>query len=70
VKVVSGALLVTYFHAGFLLGLFFDPEDECYHVPLKYQLTSSGLHGVVSQKIEPFITTAVRASNLTLLYKV
>jgi hypothetical protein len=29
-------------------------------------LTFSGLHGVISQKINPFITTAVRTSNPTI----
>jgi hypothetical protein len=25
----GGKLLATFFHAGFLLGLFFDPDDGC-----------------------------------------
>jgi hypothetical protein len=36
------------------------------YVPPKRQLTFNGLHGIVSQKIEVFITTAVRTSNPTL----
>jgi hypothetical protein len=35
------------------------------HALPKRWLTSSGLHGVISQKIELFITTAVRTSNPT-----
>jgi hypothetical protein len=35
------------------------------YVPLKRRLTFNGLHGVISQKIEPFITTGVRTSNPT-----
>jgi hypothetical protein len=35
------------------------------YVPPNRQLTFNGLHGLVSQKIEPFITTAVRTSNPT-----
>jgi hypothetical protein len=38
-------------------------------VPPKHRLTSNGLHGVISQKIEIFITTAVRTSNPTLIIK-
>jgi hypothetical protein len=30
------------------------------HLPPKHQLTCNGLHGIISQKIELFITTAVR----------
>jgi hypothetical protein len=41
------------FHAGFLLGLFFDRENGS-DVPPKRRLTLSGLHGVISQKIELF----------------
>jgi hypothetical protein len=29
-EVLTAALLATSFHAGFLLGLFFDPEDKGY----------------------------------------
>jgi hypothetical protein len=35
------------------------------HVPPKRRLTFNGLHGVISQKTELFITTAVRTSNPT-----
>jgi hypothetical protein len=38
------------------------------HVHPKVQLTFNGLHGVISQKIELFITTAVRTSNPTYLW--
>jgi hypothetical protein len=33
------------------------------HVPPKRQLTLNGLHGVISQKAELFMTTGVRTSN-------
>jgi hypothetical protein len=35
------------------------------HLPLKHRLTLKGLHGLVSQKMVLFITTAVRTSNPT-----
>jgi hypothetical protein len=35
------------------------------HVLLKHRLTFNGLHGVISEKLEPFITTAVIISNPT-----
>jgi hypothetical protein len=54
-------LLATCFHAGFVLSLFFDRED----VPPKCRLTLIGLHGVISHKIELFITTTVKISNPT-----
>jgi hypothetical protein len=38
-----------FFHAGFLLSLFFDPEGGG-DVPPKGRLTLNGLHGVISQK--------------------
>jgi hypothetical protein len=41
----------TYFHAGFLLGLFFNREDGG-DVPPKRQLTFNGPHGVIFQKTE------------------
>jgi hypothetical protein len=44
----------TCFNAGFLPGLFFDPEDAGDYVPPKHQLTFNRLHGVISQKIELF----------------
>jgi hypothetical protein len=37
------------------------------HIPPKRRFTLNGLHGVISQKIELFITTAVRTSNSTKL---
>jgi hypothetical protein len=36
------------------------------HLRLKHHLTFNGLHGIISQKIEVFITTTVRTSNLAL----
>jgi hypothetical protein len=47
----SGPKLTTCFHAGFLLGLFLDPEAT---VPLKCRLAFNALYGVISQKIELF----------------
>jgi hypothetical protein len=35
------------------------------HVPPKHRLTSKALHGVISQRIELFISTATRTSNPT-----
>jgi hypothetical protein len=55
----------TCFHAGFLLALFFDPEDGGDYVPPKHRLTFNGLHGVISQKIVLSVTIAVRTSNPT-----
>jgi hypothetical protein len=43
---------------------FFDPEDGG-DVPPKRQLKLNGLHGVISQKMILFITTAVQTSNPT-----
>jgi hypothetical protein len=42
-------------HAGFLLGLFFDPEDGG-DVSPKQQLTYNALHDVISQKTEVLIS--------------
>jgi hypothetical protein len=39
----------TCVHAGFLLSLFFDAEDES-DVSPKRRLTFNGLHGAISQK--------------------
>jgi hypothetical protein len=58
-------VLATYFHAGFLLSLFFRPWKWRRYVPPKRRLTLKGLHGVISQKLVLFITTAVRTSNPT-----
>jgi hypothetical protein len=48
------------FHAGFLIHR---PCRRRRHIPPKRRLIFNGLHGVISQKTEPFITTAVRASD-------
>jgi hypothetical protein len=37
------------------------------YVPPKRRLTLNGLHGVISQKMVLFITTAVRTSNHTII---
>jgi hypothetical protein len=60
----ESAVLATCFHAGFLLVFFFEPEDGG-DIFLRNvdELTFNGLHGVISQKIELFIPTAVRTSN-------
>jgi hypothetical protein len=42
-------------HAGFLPGLFFDPEDGYDMFFPKRRLTFNGLHGVISNKIELFM---------------
>jgi hypothetical protein len=47
---------------GFFIGVFFDPEDGG-NVFFEKWLTYSGLHGIISQKVELFITTGVRTSN-------
>jgi hypothetical protein len=59
------AVLDTCFHAGSLFALFFDPDDADDMFPPERRLTFNGLHGVISQKIEAFITTALRISNPT-----
>jgi hypothetical protein len=60
-------LLATCFHVGFLLSLFFRLWRWRRYVPQKHWLTLNGLHGVISQKMVLFITTAVRTSNPTTL---
>jgi hypothetical protein len=44
----------------FLVWLIFDSEDEENMFLPKRHLTFNGLHGVISQKIVLFITTAVK----------
>jgi hypothetical protein len=39
------------------------------YISPKRRLTFNGLHGIISQKIELLITTAVRTSNPTTLHK-
>jgi hypothetical protein len=50
------------FQAGFLLGLFFDPEDRS-----DMFLRNIGLHGVISQKTELF---SIRIVECTVFYAV
>jgi hypothetical protein len=47
-------MLATCFQAGFLLSLFFHPEDGG-DVPPKRRLTLNGLQGVIFQKMVHFI---------------
>jgi hypothetical protein len=54
-------VLDTCFHAVFVFGLFFDPDDGG-DVSPKRQLNFNVLHGVIYQKILFFITTAVNTS--------
>jgi hypothetical protein len=56
-------LLSTWFHAGFLLGLF-STMNMGRHVPPKRQLTFNGVRSVIFHKIE-LIIIAVRTSNPT-----
>jgi hypothetical protein len=58
-------LLTTCSRAGFLLSLFFDSEDGLDTFRRNVGLTFNGLDGVVFQKIELVITTAVRTPNPT-----
>jgi hypothetical protein len=57
-------LLATYFQVGFLLGSFFDPEDEgtC---SSETSVDFQRLHSIIYQKIELFLTTDVRTSTHT-----
>jgi hypothetical protein len=52
--IYSSHLLATCFHAGFLLGLFFDPEDGG-----DTSVDFNELHGVTFQKIVLFETTVL-----------
>jgi hypothetical protein len=54
--------------AGFLLNLFLRPRRWVRYVLPKRRLTLNGLHGVVSQKMVLFITTAVKTSSPNLFY--
>jgi hypothetical protein len=49
--------------AGVLLGLFFDHADGGDTFLRKVGLTFNGLHCVISQMVELFITTGGRTSN-------
>jgi hypothetical protein len=52
-------------HAGSFARHMFRPWRWRRYVPPKHRLTLNGLHGVISQKMLLFITTAVRTSNPT-----
>jgi hypothetical protein len=45
---IENEIFAAHFHAGFLSGSFFDPEDGG-HVSPKRRLTFNWLHGVISQ---------------------
>jgi hypothetical protein len=51
-------------HAGFLLGLYFDREGGNCMFPPKRRLTSNGLHAVISEKTELFMTVYFRTQIL------
>jgi hypothetical protein len=51
--------------AGFFMNIFLRPWRWRRYVPPKRRFTLNRLHGVTSQKMMLFITTAVRTSNLT-----
>jgi hypothetical protein len=57
----AGSLLPAscWLHPIFLLGLLFDLEDH---------MAFNGLHGIISQKTELFITTAVEISDPIVLH--
>jgi hypothetical protein len=62
-----GFISATFSHllqAGLLLGLFLDFKDGG-DMFLRKVVTFNGLHGGISQRIEVFITTAVRTINRT-----
>jgi hypothetical protein len=73
--VASRGEAATCSHAGFFLGLFFDPEDGG-DAPPRRRSTFNTLHGVISQKIVLFITTAARTSypknaySLTVIWRI
>jgi hypothetical protein len=50
---------------GFLLGLFFEPEEDRDVFLKDVRYNFNRLHGVISQKVQLFITTAVRNTNPT-----
>jgi hypothetical protein len=57
---ISGSSPCTCFHAGFLFGLFFNPENGANM--FLYPSSFSALHDVTSQKREPFILLHVDES--------
>jgi hypothetical protein len=55
-------------HAGFLLGLDFDPDDEGDMFMQNVSLLSLDCMHIISLKTKPFITTAVRTSDTSLWF--
>jgi hypothetical protein len=54
----------------YLVWLILRPSRWRWHVPPKHQFTFNGLYSIISQKIELFITTAMRTSNPTFFHHV
>jgi hypothetical protein len=52
-------MFATCFHSGFLLALYLYPVYGRCNFPPKRRLTFNGIHAVVFQNIELFVTTAV-----------
>jgi hypothetical protein len=63
-SIFSDAPACYLLHSDFLHGLSSTLGDAS----LKCRLTFNGLHGVISQKIEPYITDAVRSTNRSLFF--
>jgi hypothetical protein len=53
----------------YLLQRILRPSRRKRNVPTKRQLTFNGLHGIMPQKTELFLTTALRTINLTHRYR-
>jgi hypothetical protein len=57
--------MATCFHLAILLGFVHHGDGNSMFVPLKYQLTFSELHGVMSQKIALVTTATVRTCDVS-----
>jgi hypothetical protein len=62
---VNRCLCLLHASRWFLAWLILRPWRWRWHVPLKHRLTFDGLHGIISHKMELFITTVVRTWNPT-----